>query len=276
MYLDLNSIMEKVVTFLLSTGVRILVALLLFIVGWKLINFFVRKFEKAKPVKGMDPTVRNFLRGLISISAKTLLTVTVIAYLGVPMTSIITAIASCGVAVGLALQGGLSNLAGGVMLLFMKPFRSGDYVTAAGETGTVLGIGIVYTSLRTLDNRHVHIPNGNLMNGVIVNATGENTRRVDIVCTAAYGCDSKKVRETLLAMAKKEKSVLQNPAPAVHLTGYHDSAVEYSLRVWCKTEDYWDVYFDIMEKVKSSFHEADITIPFPQLDVHMDYSQSRK
>ena len=268
-------LLDTIVSFLLSTGVKILIALVIFIVGWKLINLFVRKFEKAKLTRGLDPTLRSFLRSFISIGAKILLTVTVIAYLGVPMSSIIAAIASCGVAVGLALQGGLSNLAGGVMLLFMKPFKVGDFITAVGESGNVQSIGIFYTSLRTLDNRHVHIPNGSLMSGVIVNATGENTRRVDISCTAAYGCDSEKVRQALLSMAEKEEGVLKDPAPAVFLAGYRDSAIEYSLRVWCSTDSYWDVYFRLQEKIKAAFDEAGIVIPFPQVDVHFDRGEKQ-
>ena len=273
--IDLSALLNTIVTFLLTTGVRILIALILFIVAWKLINVFVRKFEKAKAVKGMDPTVRSFLRSFISIGAKVLLTVTVIAYLGVPMSSIIAAIASCGVAIGLALQGGLSNLAGGVMLLFMKPFRIGDVITALGESGSVQSIGIFYTSLKTLDNRHIHIPNGSLMSGVIVNATAESIRRVDIACTAAYGCNSEKVRQALLTMAEMEEGVLQDPAPGVFLVAYKDSAIEYSLRVWCSTDQYWDVYFRLQEKVKAAFDQADITIPFPQLDVHFDQGDKK-
>ena len=274
--MDFEALIGKVVDFLLTTGVRVLIALLIFIVGWKLIDFFIRKFENSKAVQKTDPTLRSFLRSFLSIAAKVLLTVTVIAYLGVPMTSIVTAIASCGVAVGLALQGGLSNLAGGVMLLFMKPFKIGDVVTASGQTGTVMSIGIFYTSLRTVDNVHIHIPNGGLMNGVIVNNSAEETRRIDFLCTAAYECDGEKVRRALLALAENDERVLKDPGSAAYMTAFHDSAVEYTLRVWCRSENYWDLYLEIPEKIKTAFAEAQISIPFPQLDVHVVSEEKEK
>lgn len=274
--MDFEALIGKVVDFLLTTGVRVLIALLIFIVGWKLIDFFIRKFVNSKAVQKTDPTLRSFLSSFLSIAAKVLLTVTVIAYLGVPMTSIVTAIASCGVAVGLAMQGGLSNLAGGVMLLFMKPFKIGDVVTASGQTGTVMSIGIFYTTLRTVDNVHIHIPNGGLMNGVIVNNSAEETRRIDFLCTAAYECDGEKVRKTLLALAEKDERVLKDPGSAAYMTAFHDSAVEYTLRVWCRSENYWDLYLEIPEKIKNAFAEAQISIPFPQLDVHVVSEEKEK
>ena len=190
--------------------------------------------------------------------------------LGIPTTSFITALASCGVAIGLALQGALGNLAGGIMILIFKPFKIGDYITTASNSGTVSNITIMYTVLKTPDNKVITIPNGTLTNSVIENYSSSDKRRVDLVFTTAYDCDIDKVREILLAAANGHAKVLHEPEPFARLTKHGDSSLEYTMRVWCNADDYWDVNFDLIETVKRDFDANGISIPYPQMDVHID------
>lgn len=263
-----NQIKESLLHFLGTTGIRVIVAVVLLLILWKLVNRITQKLKQGKKFKSIDPLLRNFLVGFLSIGLKILLLVTFVAYLGLPTSSIIAAIASCGVAIGLALQGGLSNLAGGLMLLFIKPFQIGDEVSVGDYQGYIREIGIFYTSVITYDNRHVYLPNGSLISGTIVNHTAEPTRRVDIVASVSYDADPEKVKAALLSLAKDER-VLAEPLPQLIVSGYRDSAVEYTLRLWCKAADYWGVQNDSNEKLKPALDQAGVSIPYPQLDVHM-------
>lgn len=263
-----QEIWTNLVSFLMSTGVKTVLAILIFIILWKLSTWISKRIAKKVIFKKTDPLVGRFVEHLVSIVIKVLLTVTLIAFVGVPVSSIVAAVASCGVAIGLALQGGLSNLAGGFMLVIMKPFRVDDEITAAGNTGVVREIGIFYTSIVTYDNRHVYIPNGSLTSGVIVNHTAEEKRRVDIVATVAYDSDQKTVEGALLFLARDERA-LADPKPVVIVSKYGDSSIEFTLRMWCRTEDYWNLLNDTNKKLKKTLDDAGIQIPYPQLDVHM-------
>jgi len=190
--------------------------------------------------------------------------------LGVPVTSFITILASCGVAIGLALQGSLSNFAGGLMILFFKPFKVGDYIEAAGESGTVSEISVVYTVLLTPDNKKITIPNGTLTNSVIENYSSEATRRVDFTFNTGYECDIEKVKELILKIISEHPAALKEPEPFVRLSAHGESSLTYSARVWCNSEDYWNLYFDTIEAVKNAFDENKISIPYPQIDVHVN------
>jgi small conductance mechanosensitive channel len=188
--------------------------------------------------------------------------------MGVPMTSIITVVGSCGLAVGLALQGSLANIAGGFVLLVVKPFKVGHFITVGDISGTVTEMGIFNTKLRTIDNRVVIIPNSTISNATVVNLTELPLRRVDLTFTASYGDDTSAVKDAILAVCDRHPLILKDPAPFAKVSGHKDSAIEYTMRAWCKTEDYWDVYFDLFEQVKNTFDDRGITIPFPQVDVH--------
>ena len=190
--------------------------------------------------------------------------------LGVPATSFITILASCGVAVGLALQGSLSNFAGGLMILFFKPFKVGDYIEASGESGTVAEISVVYTVLLTPDNKRITIPNGALTNSVIENYSSEPTRRVDFTFTADYNNDIEKVKAVIDEVINAHPAALKDPAPFVRLSAHSENALTYTARVWVKSADYWTVFFDVTENVKLAFDKNNIKIPYPQLDVHLD------
>ena len=171
-------------------------------------------------------------------------------------------------AIGLALQGSLANIAGGFILLIFKPFAVGDYILTENTEGTVTEIGIFYTRLLTLDNKRVTIPNAKVSNETLVNATAEGKRRVDLLFTASYADPADAVERALLAACAQNPLILEDPAPFARLSGHKDSALEYTVRAWCKTEDYWTVWFDLQRDVKNAFDRAGITIPFPQVDVH--------
>ena len=198
-----------------------------------------------------------------------MLVITIASILGIPATSFITILASCGVAVGLALQGTLSNFAGGLMLLLFKPFKVGDYVEVAGEAGTVAEISVVYTVILTVDNRRITIPNGSLTNSVIENYSAEEQRRVDLTFCTAYDCDIEKTKKVITDVVSAHSLVLSDPAPFVRLSAHGESSLTYTVRAWCKTENYWDVHFDLTEQVKEAFDKNGIQIPYPQMDVHV-------
>ena len=178
-------------------------------------------------------------------------------------------LASCGVAIGLALQGSLSNFAGGLMILFFKPFKVGDFIEASGESGVVTEITVVYTVLTTPDNKRVTIPNGSLTNSVIENYSAEPLRRVDLTFSTDYGCDIDMVKTVIGKLVEEHPLALAEPEPFVRLSAHGDSALTYAVRVWCKSEDYWTVHFDLTESVKKAFDQHDISIPYPQMDVHI-------
>jgi len=264
---------KKIIDFLTeaatSLGLKLLFAALALVVGIFLIRWVKKFLRDSKKLSKMDVGLRSFLASFSTIALYILLFITIAMILGVPTTSFITALASCGVAIGLALQGALSNVAGGIMLLIFKPFKIGDFIEAAGESGTVTDISVVYTVLNTVDNKRVTIPNGTLMNSNIENYSAEETRRVDLTFSTAYGCDISKTTALLSSIAADHPLALQDPAPFVRLTRHGENALEYSVRIWCRSGDYWTIYFDVIEQVKKAFDENGIEIPFPQVDVHV-------
>lgn len=262
--------LESVFTFLASFGIKLLGAIIVLVVGLyiiKLVKKFIRSSDK---LNRMDKSLRTFLVSFCSIVLSIVLVITVAAILGVPATSFLTILASCGLAVGLALQGSLANFAGGVLILLFKPFKVGDFIDAGGKLGTVTEITVVYTVLTTLDNRRVTIPNGSITNAVVENYSAEDLRRVDLVFTASYTNDMDKVKGIIHEVIAQHPLTLKDPAPFVRMSKHADNALEYTVRIWCKNADYWDVFFDITENVKQAFDANDISIPFPQLDVHVE------
>lgn len=253
-----------------QVGLKILYAVFILIVGLRLVKVLTKLLDKSKGLQKIDPSVRMFLKSFISITLKVLVFVTVAVTIGIPASSFVTVIASAGVAIGLALQGALSNLAGGLMLLLFRPFKVGDFIENGGNSGVVKSITIFYTVLTTVDNRTVTMPNGTLTNSVITNYSANPTRRVDLDFSVSYTSDSEQVKKTLLDVSNAHEKVLKEPAPFAAMTGHADSALIFTLRVWCSTADYWDVRFDLTQQVKAAFDEAGISIPFPQIDVHLD------
>ena len=252
-------------------GLKLLAALAVLAVGLLLIRWAKRWIDHSKSFAKIDQSARSFLRSVLHVILYVLLFLTVAGILGLPLTSFVTILASASVAVSLALQGALSNFVGGVMILLFHPFRVGDYIETAERSGTVKSITVFYTILSTVDNKQITIPNGSLTNEAIVNYSAADRRRVDLTFGVDYGSDMEKVKEILLTLAKAHPKALQDPEPVARLIQQNASSLDFVLRVWCKSEDYWDLYFDLNEGAKRRFDEEGISIPFPQMDVHVKY-----
>lgn len=258
----------------INMGVKLVIGVILIIIGFKLINNISNKFLKFAELKAVDVTIVKFLKSCINIGLKCLLLFIIIGgYWDIKLTGLAAILASAGVAVGLALQGSLSNFAGGFIILFLRPFKVGDYIQAAGFEGTVEQIGVFYTNLATIDNKLVMIPNGTLSNGSLINFSAKETRRVDLVFSVAYDSDLLKVRSVLKEIVDKHKLILQKPDPFIGLIQHNASSLDFGVRVWVKNADYWTVYFDLLESVKNRFDEENIDIPYPQMDLHFKKEQ---
>ncbi len=264
-----DSITQSIGSFLANSGIKLFGSVILLLVCWKLIGVGTGLIKKNRHFSAIDDGAKNFILSCVSIVLKVVLILTVAANLGVPMTNVVAIVGSCGLAIGLALQGSLSNFAGGVMLLVFHPFRVGDYIESGGKEGTVKAISLFSTTLTTPDNRNIIIPNSTLINSVITNASAGDTRRVDLEFTVSYGSDVDRVKKVLLVLAEQHNLVLSDPAPFARLTKNDTSALVFTLRVWCKREDYWNVRFDLLEQVNSAFEKLEIQIPYPQMDVHL-------
>lgn len=264
-----EKILDSLWTLATTWGIRLLAALVVLAVGAKLISSLCKWLSRTHKLARLDDGLRAFLGSFARIALYALLIITVASIIGIPATSFITILASCGVAIGLALQGSLSNFAGGLMILFFKPFKIGDFIEAGGESGTVTDISVVYTVLLTPDNKRITMPNGNLTNSIIKNYSAEELRRVDLTFGAEYGSDVEAVKAVISRVVESHELVLKDPEPFVRLTECADSSLNYIVRVWCKNADYWTVSFDLKEGVKKAFDENGIGIPFPQVDVHI-------
>lgn len=268
--ISLDALINKLIEFGTSFGLKLIGALVVFIIGRKLIKWLKKWITTSKKLDKFDTGVRTFLSSFTTVALYAILFITVAMILGIPTTSFITALASCGVAIGLALQGSLSNLAGGLMILLFKPFKVGDYIETPDAAGTVSDITVMYTFLTTPDNKVITIPNGTLTNSVVQNFSAVENRRVDLTFTTDYNCSIDEVKAILMDVVNAHSLVLQDPEPFARLSAHGDSALEFTVRVWCKSDDYWDVRFDLLESVKKAFDENNIGIPYPQLDVHLD------
>lgn len=257
----MDSFLDKLIDFCTAAGSRIIVALLIYIIGRIVIRKLLSLLGRLKGLEKMDETARTYILTFIKAALYIVLVVSIIAELGVPMASVITVIASCGVAVGLALQGALSNLAGGIMLLIFRPFNVGDYIIAGGEEGVVKSISLIYTVLLTVDNKTVSIPNGAMMNANIANASAEDLRRVDLAFNVAGSEPIKKVQATIMKVIVGTEKAMADPAPQVDPLQGIPGGLEYTVRVWCRTEDYWDVYFELMREIPTALGNAEIAGP---------------
>ncbi len=247
----------------------IVVALLIWFIGKKVIKLVLKVTKHALEKGKVDEGVQSFLMSLVRILLYGVLIVVLVGTIGINTTSIITLLGSAGVAIGLALQGSLSNFAGGVLILILKPFKIGDYIVAKGLEGTVVGIDIFYTKLLTVDNRLVVLPNGSLSNSDLVNVSHEPTRRVDLVASVDYGSDIKKVKSILFDIGSNlEYSFEDEGHPVqVYVNSYEASSIDLGLRFWVNAEDYWTAKWEATEQIKEKFDAAGISIPFNQLDV---------
>ena len=256
---------------IVNIAFRLLAALLVYVIGSFICKSIIKRVKNNKKLQEKtDKTVQIFAEKAISITVKIILVVIAVAIIGIPMASVIAVIAAAGATIGLALQGGLSNIASGIILLVNKPFIVGDYIEAGSKSGTVLEINLFNTVLRTPDNKRIIISNTAVMNSEIVNYSTETTRRVDFTVSVAYGTDTELVRTTLLSIAEGHALSLKDPAPMCRLSKFGDSSIDFTLRIWVNSADYWTVNFDVNEAIKTAFEEKNISIPFPQMDVHFD------
>lgn len=250
---------------------NILMALAILIIGWFVIKLVVRTAKTVMNKSGVDITLQKFLGNLVSWALKILLLITVAAKLGIETTSFAAILASAGLAVGLALQGSLSNFAGGVLIMIFKPFKIGDLIESDGHLGVVKEIEIFTTKLTGLTSREIIMPNGALSNGTIINYTSDGTRRVDLNIGVSYDADIKQTKDVLMNVLNSHPKVLKNPAPTVNVAELADSSVNFAVRPWSNTDDYWDVFFDITENVKLALDKAGIEIPYPHsVEIHKE------
>ena len=246
---------------LAGVGGSLLLALVVTIVGILLIKYVMKALRKLKSFQKLDQTMTRFVLNFIKWLLYIMLIIAVINILGVPMAQVIAVLASAGVAIGLALQGALSNLAGGILLMVLRPFNVGDYVDAAGASGVVQSINLFYTVLLTLDNKRVTVPNGSLMNANVTDYTAEPIRRVDLVFACAKSEKPAEIQQCILDAVSASKFAIPEPAPFAHISGGTNESMEFTVRVWCKTECYWDLYFELNQIVVEAFAAKGVQAP---------------
>lgn len=251
-----------------QAGKSILIATIIFFVGKGIISLVNRMMDHMMQRRKIEPTIQTFLRSLLNVLMMILLLISVISALGVNTTSFAALLASAGVAIGMALSGNLQNLAGGIVILFFRPYKVGDYIEAQGTGGIVSAIQIFHTIILTPDNKRIYLPNGAMSSGNITNFSSEETRRIDFTIGVEYGQDSDRVRQALQEVFASDPRILQTPEPVVFLKEFAASSVDFTARVWVGTPDYWPVYFDINEKIYTRFNALGISFPFPTVTVH--------
>jgi len=268
--------MEQAQSLLTLYAMNVVGALVILLLGVWAAKLVIKIYRRVLESRNVDQTLVNFSQNIIYAGLVAFVIIAAIGQLGVQTASFIAVLGAAGLAVGLALQGSLSNFAAGVMVLIFRPFGIGDLIEGAGVMGVVEDIHIFTTQLKTGDNRTVFIPNGKLISDNLVNFTKKGTRRMDLVIGVGYDDDLKKVKQTLTEILAKEERILKDPAPTVALLEFGDSSVNWAVRPWVTVADYWDVYFNVMEKIKLDFDGAGISIPFPQRDVHLISGQTSK
>ena len=250
--IKMSSLIEKLVEWAATTG-------------FKLVGRFMNVLEKRE----VDITISKFLKSLITVTLKVILVLPVLGYWGIQLSGIAALVASAGVAIGLALQGSLSNFAGGFIILFIRPFKVGDYIETSTYGGVVEQIGLFYTQLVTFDNKQILIPNGSLSNGSLINYSAKPTRRVDLIFSVGYENDIHHVKDILTKIVENHKLILKDPKPFIGVSAHSASSIDFVVRVWGNTENYWNIYHDLLEEVKVTFDKENISIPYPQMDLHL-------
>lgn len=265
----INEYFEKISDLVIVYGTKVLLAIVVLIIGLALIKRLNKAIGKALDRRGVDPSLKPFLSSVIGALLKVMLFISVAGMLGIEMTSFIAILGAAGLAVGLALQGSLSNFAGGVLILLLKPFKVGDFIEGAGHAGTVREIQVFYTYMTTPSNQEIIIPNGQLSNNSVKNYSYHDTRRVDMTFGIGYGDSIDKAKGILEGLIKENDQILTDPAYDIFIQALADSSVNFNVRCWCKNENYWDIVNGFSEKVKKAFDAEGVSIPFPQQDVHI-------
>ncbi len=263
-----QELIQQLTNWGISTGKQIIAALIIFLVGRLLISLVNKLVAKLLSRRHVDAGVQSFVKSFVNILLTILLIVAIISKLGVDTTSFAALLASAGVAVGMALSGNLQNFAGGLIILLFRPFKVGDFIECQGVSGAVKEIQIFHTILTSPDNKVIYVPNGGLSSGNIINYSREATRRVDWTFTFEYGEDYNKVESVINRLIAADERILNTPAPFVNLIALADSSVNVVVRVWVKSEDYWDVFFSMNKAVYATFNKEGINFPFPQITVH--------
>lgn len=253
----------------IDLGIRLATAILIFFVGKWIVGLIVNGLKKAMQKGDVDTTLRRFVANLVRMVLMLFVIIAAINHLGIQTASLIAVLGAAGLAVGLALQGSLSNFAAGVLIVLFRPYKVGDWIEGAGVSGAVEEVQILTTVLKTGDNKRVIIPNSQIMGSTITNYSANATRRVDLVVGVSYSDDLDKVRKELEDLVAADERILEDPAPTIAVSQLADSSVNFVLRPWVKTPDYWAVYFDLTERVKKRFDEVGVSIPFPQRDVYI-------
>ena len=266
---QISGYMDAGVEMAMLYGPKLLLAIIVLFIGLWLVNRVVSLMGKAMERSNAEPTLAKFLSNLVSVGLKALLLISVASMIGIATTSFIAILGAAGLAIGLALQGSLANFAGGVLVLMFKPYKVGDYIEAQGVSGTVFEIQIFNTIIKTPDNKVIVVPNGPISNGIVTNYSREATRRVDFVFGIGYSDDIGRAKDVIEQQIGQEDRVLGDPEPLIVVSSLGDSSVNITVRVWVNAPDYWGVYFNLTERVKLAFDAADISIPFPQTDVHV-------
>lgn len=265
----MKSLLEKAGEFGLHYGPKLLGAILVLIIGLWIAKLISKGVEKAMLKGKMDNSLVSFIKSMISIVLKILVIITAMGMLGIQMTSFIAILGAAGLAVGMALSGTLQNFAGGVILLIFKPFKAGDFIEAQGYMGTVKEIGIFTTTLNTVDKKVIIIPNGPLSTSSLTNFSAEPLRRVDWKFGIAYGDDMENFHKAISDFISEDKRILKDPESFIGLSEFGDSSVNFAVRVWVNSADYWGVFFEMNEKVYKRFGDYKLNIPFPQMDIHI-------
>lgn len=267
---DFNLYWNKLLELSATYVPKFLLALLVLFIGLRIIAGISKMVRKGMEKKNTDETLRPFLVSLLSWTLKAMLIISVIQMIGVETTSFIAVLGAAGLAIGLAFQGALGNFAGGVLLLVFKPYKVGDLIESQGQLGVVKEIQIFTTILLNPQNKTIILPNGAVANGDITNYTTEGKIRVDMTIGISYNSDIKKAKNILLEVMKSDENVISAPAPFVGVSELADSSVNLAVRPWCDPVHYWDVYFGTLENCKNALDKGGVTIPFPQMDIHLD------
>ena len=266
---DWNQVLTTIKTTGVDFAINLVIAIIIFYVGKFVVNLVVKGLLRAMRKGDMDTTLRRFIANLLRMLLMLFVIIAAINQLGIQTASLIALVGAAGLAVGLALQGSLSNFASGVLIVLFRPYKVGDWIEGGGVSGGVEEVQILTTVLKTGDNKRVIIPNSQIMGGTITNYSANDQRRVDLVVGVSYSDDLDKVRKELEALVAADDRILKDPAVTIAVSELADSSVNFVVRPWVKTADYWDVYFDLTEKIKKRFDEVGISIPFPQQDVYV-------
>ena len=265
----MEDIIKQIQALAAQYGFQVLGAIATLVIGIWIAKLLSKSLKKVLNKRAVDETLSKFLISLVKIALITFVIISAASQVGIQTASFVAVIGAAGLAIGFALQGSLSNLAAGVMLIIFKPIKVGDFIEGGGASGSVEAVGIFITTLLTPDNKVVYIPNSTLTNGNITNYSAKDTRRVDMVFGIGYSDDIDKAKSIIQSVLNNDTRILKDPAPQVVVSELADSSVNFNVRPWVNTADYWNVYFDTTEHIKKKFDEQKISIPFPQRDVHL-------